>query len=429
MGEEATETAGAAGFLGGTLSTVADDTEQAGDAANEADTEFTLLRGTLGGVAGRLAGFAGLGGILGGGGLSGVLSGVSLGSLVSKAPSLATLLKGAASLGALVIAADTIGAMIDGEDPITAFVTSAEDFGEFILNPIGIENDLVEGVAGIGTFILGTMSIVSFITGTSIGAMVSGAGATIASFLGVSSLSGLVTGAGASIASFLGFASVGALVTTVGSIVALIYGVASLGDLVDGDISSWNLPGRFGKALGEGFARAWPDMAEKIHTAFTENPIHDAGEWTGNVLRGEGEGAVTGENRELSADPETGFIDPRETPGLSQAFDAGQATGNFLFGGKAGARIQSDGIMRVHAGEELVPADITRDLQMVDNLMSLGGDGGGGGGANVTQVENISVELSGDFDPSNVSRRDLDSLADRLVDLIGEKTNRRAGVR
>ena len=434
MGEQAETTAGASAFLGGTLSTTADETQIAGEEAAEADTQFTLLLGTLGGVARRLAGLT-FGGLAGGGGLGSMLSGVGLGSLITKAPSIATLLKGGAALGALVIAADTIGDIIDGEDPITAFVTSAEDFGEFVLNPIGIENGLVEGVAGIGTFILGTMSIASFITGVPISAMIMSSGATIAGYFGYASISSLIVGGGTTLAAYLGFASLGALVTTVGSIAALIGGIASLGDLIDGDISSWNLPGKFGYALGEGFARAWPDMAEKIRNAFKNNPIHGAGEFTGNVLRGEGEGAVEGENRELSTNLETGFIDPRETPGLSQAYDAGEAVDELFEGfgfpgAESGGMIETPGIAEVHKGEAVIPEPLV-------NAAKGGGVGvpdvdvpeRGGGSPTVTNVDNVTIELTGEFDPSNVTRRELNSLADRLVDRIGDKTNRRAGVR
>lgn len=40
--------------------------------------------------------------------------------------------------------------------------------------------------------------------------------------------------------------------------------------------------------------------------------------------------AVTGDNRELSPELETGFVDPRKIPGLKQTFEAGQETGKFL---------------------------------------------------------------------------------------------------
>lgn len=50
------------------------------------------------------------------------------------------------------------------------------------------------------------------------------------------------------------------------------------------------------------------------------------------------------------------------------------------------------------------------------------------GGGGVT-VENLTIELSGEFDPSNVDPRTLESLADRLVDAIGQSTGTISGVR
>jgi hypothetical protein len=399
--------------------------EEAGDAADKTSGEFDNLSREAGQLSGMLRlvksglmgiGGVSLGGMLGGGGLGSITSmitGASLGSLITKV-SFASLLKALPALGALVIAADTIGAMIDGKAPITAFVESAEDFGEFVLNPIGLKGDLIETVFGIGTFILGTMSIASFITGVSITAMIKGAAATIASYLGVSSISALVSGAGASIATFVGSVGIGTLVVGVGSVAALIYGVASLGDLIDGDISSWNLPGKFGHALGEGFARAWPDMAEKIHTAFTNNPIYDAGEWTGNVLRGEGEGAVEGENRELSADMETGFIDPRETPGLSQAYDAGQAVGDWKWTGLASGGIVTGPTpaMIGEGGED----EAVLPLSKLDSM--LGGDSGPKKQVKQLIIKEQTIEIGDQsIDISELGRTEMEELAS----LISEK--------
>lgn len=406
MGEQATGAAEDVGFLGGTLSTAADESKDAEEAAADADTEFTLLQNTIEGIQGGIGELLGTAGLSGIGGL--IQGGVALGSLV-KGASFATLVKGAASLGALIIAADTITDIIEGKAPLTAFVDSTEDFGELVLNPIGIENDLVEGVAGLGVFIAGAASIASFITGVSISTMITGAGAKIATFLGVSSLTSLVTGAGATIASFLGGISLTALVAGVGSIAALIFGVISLGDLVDGDISRWNLPGRFGAALGEGFRRAWPDMAERIYNAFTNNPVYAAGEFTGEVIQGQSRGGVQVENGGLSANPETGFIDPRDYPF-----------------GQSGGRVGETGLAVIHENEQLIDPSTAETLRSADGMRS-----GGGGGGDVTSVtvENITMEMTGDFDPSNVTRRQLSSLASRLTDVMGDKTNRRAGVR
>lgn len=315
--------------------------------------------------------------------LSGLVAGTSLGSLVSKV-TFASLLKGAASLGALVIAADTIGAMIDGKDPITAFVTSAEDFGEFILNPIGIENNLVEGVAGIGVFILGTMSIASFITGVSISAMISGAGASIATFLTTASLGTLVAGAG--------------------SIALLIGGVASLGDLVDGDISSWNLPAKFGKALGEGFRDAWPNMADTIRTGFTNNIFHDAGQVVGR----EGTGAVTGPAGDLERST-AAFLDPRQ--------------GWEFTGFQSGGMVNETGPAWVHENEAILPSSL------VEAVTGPGGmRGGGGGNAEVSVEETYDIDVGDQtLDMSNVNRSTLRELASLINDEIGGTTGNLAG--
>jgi len=66
--------------------------------------------------------------------------------------------------------------------------------------------------------------------------------------------------------------------------------------------------------------------------------------------------AVTGKNRELSANLETGFADPRKIPVLEQAFEAGKGARD-LIGGQSGGMINADGIMKVHAGERLLSED------------------------------------------------------------------------
>jgi hypothetical protein len=82
---------------------------------------------------------------------------------------------------------------------------------------------------------------------------------------------------------------------------------------------------------------------------------------------------------------------------------------------QTGGTVTGSGIARVHEGEYVGTPGMLADAM-----------GGGGGGVN---VENMNVTLNGDFDPSNASRRDIEKFADRLVDAIGDKTNRRSGVR
>jgi len=56
--------------------------------------------------------------------------------------------------------------------------------------------------------------------------------------------------------------------------------------------------------------------------------------------------------------------------------------------------------------------------------------GGGGGGDNVTQIDSVSVTIEADgFDPSDMTRRELESFASRVAEAIGGKTNNSAGIR
>lgn len=109
-----------------------------------------------------------------------------------------------------------------------------------------------------------------------------------------------------------------------------------------------------GVAIGGGLVISsitWPVIAAAAivgvlfaGVAITSAMVLDA------ILNEDAEAAVTGENRELSPELETGFADPRDIPILAQAYDLGQAVG-----GATGGKIRSDGIMRVHAGEQLLP--------------------------------------------------------------------------
>ena len=141
-------------------------------------------------------------------------------------------------------------------------------------------------------------------------------GATLAGLLGKVGIGTILSKLSlASLSSLLGSISASAVIAPVASVALLIGGTASLGDLIDGDISGWNLPAKLGKALGEAFDRAWPDIADTIETGFTENPIHDAGantramwegnwEWTGLATGGIVTGptpAMVGEGSESEA--------------------------------------------------------------------------------------------------------------------------------
>mgnify|MGYP000173219438 CR=1 FL=1 len=104
--------------------------------------------------------------------------------------------------------------------------------------------------------------------------------------------------------------------------------------------------------------------------------------------------------------------------------------GQTVFGGvsfdmpqlQTGGVVGKTGVAEVHEGE------VVGQPGALIEAAGLAAPTGGGGGGDVT-VESIEVSLDGDFDPSDVSRRELERLAERLVDLIGDKTNRRSGVR
>lgn len=85
-----------------------------------------------------------------------------------------------------------------------------------------------------------------------------------------------------------------------------------------------------------------------------------------------------------------------------------------------GGRIQEDGAAVVHKGEAVIPEPIVSAAERAE-----GGGGGGGGGV----IENLTIELNGEFDPTNVTRRDLEELARKVDDVLGGRTNRRAGTR
>jgi hypothetical protein len=147
------------------------------------------------------------------------------------------------------------------------------------------------------------------------------AGGTLSGLLPSIGIGSFLTGMGSgTLGGLLGSVGLGSVVAGVGSIGALIFGVASLGDLVDGDISSWNLPAKFGYALGDGFDQAWPDMAEKIRNAFTNNPVHDAGDSAGDTLRGD-----IPDSMGLGAPSE--FAEGIEGTGLGSGFTFGVGAG------------------------------------------------------------------------------------------------------
>lgn len=87
---------------------------------------------------------------------------------------------------------------------------------------------------------------------------------------------------------------------------------------------------------------------------------------------------------------------------------------------QTGGMVGETGIAEVHKGESVIPRPLVEAAE----------SGGGGGGGGDVVVESVSVSIDGgDFDPSNMSRRELESFASRVAKAIGRKTNTTAGMR
>jgi len=81
---------------------------------------------------------------------------------------------------------------------------------------------------------------------------------------------------------------------------------------------------------------------------------------------------------------------------------------------QSGGMIQQTGALVGHAGEMVVPADVTRNIQQV-----FSGGGGGGGG----QTISIGTITIGDqsLDVRSLSRRELEEVVDELASLLGDE--------
>lgn len=350
------------------------------------------------------------------GGGGGVGSAAAAGGLASKIPkpmagtmaakALPIAIAGSVGLG-ILSAAGKVSAVASATNSMfgTAMSLFFRPFGNFLgetLRPfarsaldMAVNFNRIAQKDGLGVAIVsvGSKAVKTWATavGSAVGDLVGGEGdASDAVTLGVTALTAnalrkrlpsigigsVLSGMGSgTLASRLGTIGMGSLVNPLtGSLVALLGGIISLGDLVDGDISSWNLPAKFGHALGEGFQNAWPGMAEDIRKFFEDNIFAELGEATREVVEGEGDAAVEEEsgNRELSPDLETGFIDPRGIPGLRQAYEFGQnfQRGGVVSGGPVNAQV-------AESGPEVVQplSDFERTIEQVANAASQGGGG------------------------------------------------------
>jgi len=399
MGESAEEAGGAAGFLAGSLSNTSDAQDDASKGADEADEDFTLLRGTVIGLAGTLGSlvlkFFAIGGVASS--LSGVLSTLTgylgalslsgiLGSVTSALSSFAGWLA-AGSAGALALGA-VIGAAIGL-------------FGVWILEITGVLDWIGQ---------LGEMLSVE-LPGWARDGLLAVIGATVG-FLAV--LGGFIVG-------FIegGFDEAFA---RAGEVVDIFFGSF---ERTFNRVADWFIG--LTKDIAGSFEQTWNSLAAWFG-GLTDDLVKDFRQFKDDVvgfLIGIGD-AVAGSVRTAFNSTVPSSVDvPSVTIGGGQV--AGQDIPSTTIGGgyidlpqlQTGGLVAEGGIARVHEGEAVLPEPI---------VQSAASSGGGGGGSEIT-VENISIEMSGEFDPSNVSRRDVESFADRIVDAIGDKTNRRSGVR
>lgn len=135
-------------------------------------------------------------------------------------------------------------------------------------------------------------------------------------------------------------------------------------------------------------------------------------------------------DRILGMVPSPGDLAPDvgDVPLLGDVVDAGADVADF-FGGlrgslpglQAGGRVGRGGIAQVHEGEAVIPRPFVEAVERADAGRGRGGD---------TFVDTIVVNIDGaDFDPSDMSRRDVQDFAERIARALGRETSTVAGTR
>ena len=134
----------------------------------------------------------------------------------------------------------------------------------------------------------------------------------------------------------------------------------------------------------------------------------------GNAIVGTVKGAFnTAIPSEISI-PEVGISLPEKVGGGSvavggQSIDLPQL--------QTGGIIEQTGVAVVDRGEAVIPEPIVSGA-----AGATGGAGGGGSGGSSVRVDNMNITINGDFDPSDLSRRDAEDLANRVKDALGKQT-------
>jgi len=160
------------------------------------------------------------------------------------------------------------------------------------------------------------------------------------------------------------------------------------------------------------------DLRSRVTTEFgniksdVQGFVGDIGDTAGDIVKA-GFNAAVPSNVNI---PSVTLSAPDWAGGMSKTIGGGSINLPQL---QVGGMVEQTGAAVVHKGESVIPEPLVNAAQ----------GGGGGGGGDTTQIGTIEVHISGEFDPSNLSRRDLDRLASKIDDAIGKRTNTRAGVR
>lgn len=443
MGEQSQATAAAVGGLGGAMGTTAGAVEDTTHATEQSDEQFTLLSSTLGLVT---KGFKRLFGYLAGGAV--------LSALASAAGYVATALAGLTLSGVVGTVVGALGAFVGW---LAAGSAAA----------IGVA--VVIGIL-IGLFVVWILHITGVLD--YIGELARELGNELPAYArdGILAIIGLFAGPLAVIGAFIvGFIEggfdeafakaretidifLGAFGRTFNRIARIAGdGLQSVKDFFT-DAYDWivlkltGIKNTANKVI-DNFAAGWSNALDDVVTFFTDLRT-DALAAIDEVL-GAAED-LPGDVADFFVDLGSGFsgafadtfnavipaqvgLDPVTLPSVT--IDAGplgsaQVGGDTIFGGvtfdmprlQEGGLIGSTGIAEVHEGEVVGdPGALVEAAGMPAT--------GGGGGDDIVNVEEVNIDLSGDFDPAAVGRRDLERLADRITKSIGDKTNRRTGVR
>lgn len=254
---------------------------------------------------------------------------------------------------------------------------------------------LITGTVSASTLIVGSVAAAALIAGTvATGSLIVGFLSAASVIVGVIAAGSLVVGAVAAAALIVGTVATDSKIVGVISAATLIVGTIAAGSLIVGTVAAASIiVGTVGIQQLIDLAGFGGDPSEGIFSG-----VYEAGQDFAEENPHASRGIVD-------------FVRGTET------FQAGRDIGNLLRGQMPGAAeggmVEQSGAAVIHRGEAIIPKHLV---------------GGGGGGSSVN-IEQVRIDLSGEFNPDDMGRRELEQLADRIANKIGDMANRRAGVR